>query len=142
MGIGPWYMDALQKQPHSQQMQEQELNAQSEQKQSAQSMKPPMSEPVMQSQHSEGNTATPIITNKPKWFWMDMDNFEWVAYRDEDQIHLNNAFDARRSRVDVVYGKYRVEFEKGNVAAGNQFQNDIKDPINHMVIRAEVNGGL
>merc|ERR1712129_149877 len=90
--IGPWYMDALHKQPqsqqmqlHNQQMQEQSAqSAQSEQKQSAQSMKPPMSEPVMQSQQSEGNTATPI-TNKAKWFWMDMDNFEWVAYRDVDQ---------------------------------------------------------
>lgn len=72
---------------------------------------------------------------------MDMEEFQWTPYRNIDQEILNQAFANKEKRVDVCSGKYRIEFDQEGSAAGNQFQNNIADPINHMVVRAQPEDG-
>ena len=73
---------------------------------------------------------------------MDMEEFQWVPYTDKDQQLIHEAFIQKKPRCNVVDGKYRIEFDQdGGAAAGNQFQNNVADPINHMVVCAEPEGG-
>jgi len=77
-----------------------------------------------------------------KWYWMDMDIFQWIPYRDQDQKLLDDAFEVKKGRVDVVSGRYRVEFDAEGSASGQQFENGVKDPINHMVVNGEPEDGM
>ena len=61
------------------------------------------------------------VTVASEWYWMDMEEFQWVPYSYMDQRIINKAFNNGERRCNVSDGKYRIEFDAdGDNAAGNQ----------------------
>eukprot|EP01084_Bolivina_argentea_P176481 305395_1 len=114
--------------------------------------KPPPQEPAggqpQQSEQKEPTKGPDILIKHhvpenlaAKWFWMDMEEYEWIPFSKDDQQILHQSYAAKHKVCHITKGKYRIEFDDEGAAAGNQFENNIADPPNKMVVRAEPEDG-
>ena len=72
---------------------------------------------------------------------MDMEEYKWIPFDENDQQILSQSYAAKQKLCHVGKSKYRVEFDDEGAAAGNLFENNIADPMNQMVVRAEPEDG-
>lgn len=67
--------------------------------------------------------------NGKKWFWLNLEQFCWVPYKDVDNQKLNMAWKSNQKSCMIINGLYRVEFTRdGDTPSGQQYNNKIQNP--------------
>merc|ERR1712241_1640618 len=75
------------------------------------------------SQHSAMNL------NGKKWYWLNLEQFSWIPYRDVDNQKLDMAWKSNKKSCFIVSGQYRVDFSRGGEnPTGHQYNVKISNP--------------